>query len=245
MHVVVQFWDRYYIDIRGGFSMVVILAVDDDIHTLELISIFLSNTGYSVVKARNGKEGLALIEKEMPDLAIVDVMMPEMDGLTLTKIIREQYDFPVLLLTAKGGLEDKEKGYLAGSDDYLVKPFEPKELLFRIRAILRRYDKTSDANIQVGNMLINRKSFEVQIGEELLVLPLKEFELLTKLASKPNQVFTRDQLIEAVWGIDFEGEEQTLSVHIKRIRERLAKTPTDVQIKTVRGIGYKLEGTHA
>lgn len=222
--------------------MVVILAVDDDVHTLDLISIFLSNTGYRVVKAGNGKEGLALIKKEVPDLAIIDVMMPEMDGLTLTKIIREQYDFPVLLLTAKGRLEDKEKGYLAGSDDYLVKPFEPKELLFRIRAILRRYDKTSDANIQVGNMLINRKSFEVQIGEELLVLPLKEFELLSKLASKLNQVFTRDQLIEAVWGIDFEGEEQTLSVHIKRIRERLAKTQTDVQIKTVRGIGYKLEG---
>lgn len=224
--------------------MVVILAVDDDVHTLELISIFLSNTGYRVVKAGNGKEGLALIEKEVPDLAIIDVMMPEMDGLTLTKIIREQYDLPVLLLTAKGRLEDKEKGYLAGSDDYLVKPFEPKELLFRIRAILRRYDKTSDANIQVGNMLINRKSFEVQIGEELLVLPLKEFELLSKLASKLNQVFTRNQLIEAVWGIDFEGEEQTLSVHIKRIRERLAKTQTDVQIKTVRGIGYKLEGNH-
>lgn len=224
--------------------MVVILAVDDDVHTLELISIFLSNTGYRVVKAGNGKEGLALIEKEVPDLAIIDVMMPEMDGLTLTKIIREQYDFPVLLLTAKGRLEDKEKGYLAGSDDYLVKPFEPKELLFRIRAILRRYDKTSDANIQVGNMLINRKSFEVQIGEELLVLPLKEFELLSKLASKLNYVFTRDQLIEAVWGIDFEGEEQTLSVHIKRIRERLAKTQTDVQIKTVRGIGYKLEGNY-
>ena len=224
--------------------MVVILAVDDDMHMLELISIFLTNTGYRVVKARNGKEGLALIEKEMPDLAIVDVMMPEMDGLTLTKIIREQYDFPILLLTAKGRLEDKEKGYLAGSDDYLVKPFEPKELLFRIRAILRRYDKTSDANIQVGNMLINRKSFVVQIGEEILVLPLKEFELLSKLASKPNQVFTRDQLIEAVWGIDFEGEEQTLSVHIKRIRERLAKTQTDIEIKTVRGMGYKLEGMH-
>ena len=231
-------------ELRRGIWMVVILAVDDDVHTLELISIFLSNTGYRVVKAGNGKEGLALIEKEAPDLAIIDVMMPEMDGLTLTKIIREQYDFPVLLLTAKGRLEDKEKGYLAGSDDYLVKPFEPKELLFRIRAILRRYDKTSDANIQVGNMLINRKSFEVQIGEELLVLPLKEFELLSKLASKLNQVFTRDQLIEAVWGIDFEGEEQTLSVHIKRIRERLAKTQTDVQIKTVRGIGYKLEGNH-
>ncbi|WP_411747743.1 response regulator transcription factor, partial [Psychrobacillus psychrotolerans] len=123
----------------------------------------------------------------------------------------------------------------------LVKPFEPKELLFRIRAILRRYDKTSDVNIRFGNMLINRKSFEVLVGEEILVLPLKEFELLSKLASKPNQVFTRDQLIETVWGIDFEGDEQTLSVHIKRVRERLTKLETSVQITTIRGVGYKLE----
>lgn len=227
---------------RGRVFVVVILAVDDDVHTLDLITIYLSQTGYRVMKATNGIEGLSLIEKEAPDMAIVDVMMPKMNGLDLTKIIREQYDFPVLLLTAKGRLEDKEKGYLAGSDDYLVKPFEPKELLFRIRAILRRYDKTSDVNIQVGNMLINRRSFEVHIGEEILVLPLKEFELLSKLALKPNQVFTRDQLIESVWGIDFEGDEQTLSVHIKRLRERLSKIKTDVQITTIRGIGYKLEG---
>ena len=221
--------------------MVVILAVDDDIHTLELISIYLSQSGYRVIKAKNGKEGLDILEYELPDLAIIDVMMPIMDGFQLTKIIREQYNIPVLLLTAKGKLEDKEKGYIAGSDDYLVKPFEPKELLFRIRAILRRYDKTSDVNIRIGNMLINRKSFEVQVGEEVLVLPLKEFELLSKLASKPNQVFTRDQLIETVWGVDFEGDEQTLSVHIKRIRERLTKLETAIQITTVRGIGYKLE----
>ncbi|MEK5205462.1 response regulator transcription factor [Psychrobacillus sp. FSL H8-0510] len=221
--------------------MAVILAVDDDIHTLELISIYLSQSGYRVIKAVNGTEGLHMLERQLPDLAIIDVMMPVMDGLQLTRLIREQYNIPVLLLTAKGKLEDKEKGYIAGSDDYLVKPFEPKELLFRIRAILRRYDKTSDVNIRFGNMLINRKSFEVLVGEEILVLPLKEFELLSKLASKPNQVFTRDQLIETVWGIDFEGDEQTLSVHIKRIRERLTKLETAVQITTVRGVGYKLE----
>lgn len=221
--------------------MAVILAVDDDIHTLELISIYLSQSGYRVIKAVNGTEGLHMLERQLPDLAIIDVMMPVMDGLQLTRLIREQYNIPVLLLTAKGKLEDKEKGYIAGSDDYLVKPFEPKELLFRIRAILRRYDKTSDVNIRFGNMLINRKSFEVLVGEEILVLPLKEFELLSKLASKPNQVFTRDQLIETVWGIDFEGDEQTLSVHIKRVRERLTKLETSVQITTVRGVGYKLE----
>lgn len=221
--------------------MAVILAVDDDIHTLELISIYLSQSGYRVIKAVNGTEGLHMLERQLPDLAIIDVMMPVMDGLQLTRLIREQYNIPVLLLTAKGKLEDKEKGYIAGSDDYLVKPFEPKELLFRIRAILRRYDKNSDVNIRFGNMLINRKSFEVLVGEEILVLPLKEFELLSKLASKPNQVFTRDQLIETVWGIDFEGDEQTLSVHIKRVRERLTKLETSVQITTIRGVGYKLE----
>lgn len=221
--------------------MAVILAVDDDIHTLELISIYLSQSGYRVIKAVNGTEGLHMLERQLPDLAIIDVMMPVMDGLQLTRLIREHYNIPVLLLTAKGKLEDKEKGYIAGSDDYLVKPFEPKELLFRIRAILRRYDKTSDVNIRFGNMLINRKSFEVLVGEEILVLPLKEFELLSKLASKPNQVFTRDQLIETVWGIDFEGDEQTLSVHIKRVRERLTKLETSVQITTIRGVGYKLE----
>ena len=221
--------------------MVVILAVDDDLHTLELISIYLSQSGYRVIKAVNGKDGLNMLERELPDIAIIDVMMPVMDGLQLTKLVREQYNIPVLLLTAKGKLEDKEKGYIAGSDDYLVKPFEPKELLFRIRAILRRYDKTSDVNIRIGNLLINRKSFELQVGDEVLVLPLKEFELLSKLASKPNQVYTRDQLIENVWGIDFEGDEQTLSVHIKRVRDRLSKLKTTVQITTVRGIGYKLE----
>jgi len=221
--------------------VVVILAVDDDLHTLELISIYLSQSGYRVIKAVNGKDGLNMLERELPDIAIIDVMMPVMDGLQLTKLVREQYNIPVLLLTAKGKLEDKEKGYIAGSDDYLVKPFEPKELLFRIRAILRRYDKTSDVNIRIGNLLINRKSFELQVGDEVLVLPLKEFELLSKLASKPNQVYTRDQLIENVWGIDFEGDEQTLSVHIKRVRDRLSKLKTTVQITTVRGIGYKLE----
>lgn len=153
--------------------MAVILAVDDDIHTLELISIYLSQSGYRVIKAVNGTEGLHMLERQLPDLAIIDVMMPVMDGLQLTRLIREQYNIPVLLLTAKGKLEDKEKGYIAGSDDYLVKPFEPKELLFRIRAILRRYDKTSDVNIRFGNMLINRKSFEVIVGEEILVLQFK------------------------------------------------------------------------
>lgn len=221
--------------------MLKILVVDDDPHILELVHIQLVQAGYAVQKAQNGEEALGMIEEEEPDLAIVDVMMPGMDGYTLTRKIRSNYEIPVLLLTAKGELEDKEKGFLAGSDDYVVKPFEPKELQFRVNAILRRYDKALDAFIQAGPLRINRRSYEVSIGNKTLLLPLKEFELLSLLASRPNQVFQRELLLERVWGYDYEGDEQTLNVHIKRIREKLQKLTVDVKIVTVRGVGYKIE----
>lgn len=220
--------------------MIKILAVDDDIKILNLVSIHLSGAGYTVIKAKNGVEALDLIEDEFPDLAVVDVMMPKMDGYTLTKKLRE-LDIPVLLLTAKGELEDKEKGFIAGSDDYVVKPFEPKEILFRIQAILRRYDKSVDPFIEVGSMKINRQSYEVMIGKKTLFLPLKEFELLSVLASRVNYVCTREFLIERVWGIDFEGDDQTLNVHVKRVREKLRSLSSDIWITTIRGVGYKLE----
>lgn len=221
--------------------MLKILVVDDDSHILDLVSIQLTQAGYAVQKASNGFEALELIEKEYPDLAVVDVMMPGMDGYTLTRKIRSLTDIPVLLLTAKGELEDKERGFLSGSDDYMVKPFEPKELQFRINAILRRYDKAVDAFIAAGPLEINRQSYEVSIGNKTLFLPLKEFELLSVLASRPNHVFTRELLLERVWGYDYEGDEQTLNVHIKRIREKLGKLTDEVKIVTVRGVGYKLE----
>lgn len=142
-----------------------ILVVDDDPNILELVNIHLVQAGYSVMKAPNGEEALKLVETDLPDLAVVDVMMPGMDGYTLTQRLREE-DLPVLLLTAKGELEDKERGFLAGSDDYVVKPFEPKELLFRINAILRRYDKAVDAVIQAGPLKINRQSYEVSVGKK-------------------------------------------------------------------------------
>jgi two-component system, OmpR family, response regulator len=215
--------------------------VDDDKNILDLVSIHLTQAGYQVFKALNGIQALGILQNEYPDLAIVDVMMPGISGLELTRKIKEDRDLPVLLLTSKGELEDKEKGFLAGSDDYLVKPFEPKELLFRIAAILRRYDKPADTMLQVGSVSINRKRFEVSAGSSTLLLPLKEFELLSLLASKPNQVFERAAIMETIWGYDYEGDEQTLTTHIKRIRERLAKIAGDVQIVTVRGVGYKLE----
>lgn len=218
-----------------------ILVADDDKNILELVSIHLTRAGYRVLKAENGVQALGILQTEFPDLAVVDVMMPGMSGFELTKKIRSDHDIPVLLLTAKGELGDKEQGFLAGSDDYMVKPFEPKELLFRIAAILRRYDKPADSIIQAGSVTINRKSFEVTAGSNTLFMPLKEFEVLALLASKPNQVFMRAAIMESVWGYDYEGDEQTLNTHIKRIRERLAKIAGDIEIVTVRGIGYKLE----
>ncbi|KXH78311.1 response regulator transcription factor [Sporosarcina sp. HYO08] len=218
-----------------------ILVVDDDPNILQLVKIQLQDAGYVVLQATNGYEALEILANDRPDLAIVDVMMPGMDGFTVTKEFKRTTDIPVLLLTAKGELEDKERGFLAGSDDYVVKPFEPKELLFRIHAILRRYDKAADDLIQAGSLMINRQSYEVSVGYKVLLLPLKEFELLSLLASRPNQVFTRDILLERVWGFDYEGDEQTLNVHIKRIRGKLDQLTKDVVISTVRGVGYKLE----
>lgn len=218
-----------------------ILIVDDDKNILDLVRIHLTQAGYQVLKAENAVQALGVLEMEIPDLAVVDVMMPGMNGYELTKRIRDQLDIPVLLLTAKGELEDKEKGFLSGSDDYMVKPFEPKELLFRIAAILRRYDKPSETILRVGSMTINRKSYEVSVGQSILLMPLKEFEVLALLATRPNQVFERADIMEKIWGYDYDGDEQTLNTHIKRIRERLAKFATGVEIVTIRGVGYKLE----
>ena len=191
--------------------------------------------------AKYGEKAKTLLHKERYDLAIVDIMMPIVDGYELTKYIRKNYDIPVILLTAKGQLEDKEKGFLSGTDDYVVKPFEPKELLFRIQAILRRYEKSVDPIIEVGSMRIDQQSYEVAFGNKTLFLPLKEFELLSVLASRVNHVFTRELLIERVWGFDYEGDDQTLNVHIKRLREKLRNFSSEVKITTVRGVGYKLE----
>lgn len=219
-----------------------LLIVDDDMNILRLVTIYLSEQGYQVFQAKEGMEALAILKKEACDLAIVDVMMPFMDGYALTKEIRKQYDIPIILLTAKNQIEDKEQGFQAGTDDYLVKPFEPKELSFRIKALLRRYDHQTDESIQrIGSTTINKKSYEVQIGNRTLLLPLKEFELLSYLISNPKQVFSREHLIEQIWGLDFEGDERTVDVHIKRLRECFTKLTDDFQIKTVRGVGYLLE----
>lgn len=219
-----------------------ILIVDDDVNVLTLLDIHLSEQGYTVYRAKEGLEALELLNKNACDLAVVDVMMPFMDGYTLTQEIRSRFNIPIILLTAKSQIEDKEQGFQAGTDDYLVKPFEQKELSFRIKALLRRYDhKTDESILTIGSTTVNKQSYEVTIGNRTILLPLKEFELLYFLMSKPMQVFTRDQLIERIWGLDYEGDERTVDVHIKRLRERFSKLTDDFQIKTVRGVGYSLE----
>ncbi|MBS4190840.1 response regulator transcription factor [Bacillus sp. FJAT-49705] len=221
--------------------MKTILVADDDQHVRYLVKELLMKEGFRIVEAENGVKALEMLESQLCELAIVDIMMPVMDGYKLTEEIRKSYDIPVVLLTAKSQIEDKEKGYLSGTDDYLVKPFEPKELLFRVNALLRRYGKVTETNIRIGSMFINKKSYEVEWNGKTYILPLKEFELLYYLASRPNQVFGRGQLIENVWGMDYEGDERTVDVHIKRLRERFAQAENDFSIKTIRGIGYSLE----
>ncbi|MBV6682727.1 response regulator transcription factor [Rossellomorea marisflavi] len=220
-----------------------ILVVDDDLDIQRLVSIHLTKEGYHVLKASDADTALHLLEEERVDLAIVDVMMPGMNGFDLTKILTEDLSIPVILLTAKGQLEDKEKGFLSGTEDYIVKPFEPKELLFRVQVILRRYERSMRDEIVMGNTSINRKTFEVVINQETLILPLKEFEILYTLMGRANKVTSRGLLIEEIWGLEEEGTELRLNTHMNRIRDRLKKHGSSVEIHTVRGVGYRLEGS--
>lgn len=218
-----------------------VLVVDDDPHIRELLHFYLRREGYDVLTAADGEEALEVLEKNPAHLAIVDIMMPNMDGYELCEKLRNVYDIPIMMLTAKGEITDKEKAFLAGTDDYIVKPFEPKEVLFRTKALLRRYNMVNQEIIQFGNTVINRKSYEVTSNGKVIELPLREFELLAQLGSFPGRTFTREQLIELVWGLDFIGSDRTIDVHIKRIRERFKGVDDAFSIQTVRGLGYKLE----
>lgn len=223
--------------------MIRILTVDDDIPMLSFVASELRQEGYEVIEATSGEQALLHLETESVDLAIVDVMMPGIDGFELTKTMRSDYNLPVILLTARHHIEDKERGFLAGSDDYLVKPFESKELFYRVKAILRRYNHPDDELFTIGSLTIDLKSYEIKSTNGTLLIPLKEFELLALMASRPRQVVSRDSIIENVWGLDFQGDEQTINVHIKRLRKRLERFAPDVKITTLRGVGYKLEVT--
>ncbi|MDA5106789.1 MULTISPECIES: response regulator transcription factor [Brevibacillus] len=221
--------------------MATILVVDDDPHIRELVGVFLREEGFTVLEAADGREALALLETTRADLVILDIMMPNMDGWQLCRELRELYDTPLLMLTAKGETSQKIKGFQLGTDDYLVKPFEPLELVARVKALLRRYRIAVSQRVQIGELLLDRKTYEAQVGDKQVTLPLKEFELLFKLASYPGKTFSREQLIEQIWGYDYEGDERTVDVHIKRLRERFPEERHSFRISTIRGLGYRLE----
>lgn len=218
-----------------------ILIVDDDVHIRELIKVFLINEGFVVVEASDGVEALTRLDTIKADLVILDIMMPNMDGWQLCRELRESYDIPLLMLTAKNEMSQKIKGFDLGTDDYLVKPFDPLELVVRVKALLRRYRIATSQVVQVGKLIMKRKTYEVTVGNETLTIPLKEFELLYKLASYPGQTVSRERLIEDIWGYDFDGNERTLDVHISRLRERFPENRCSIKIRTIRGLGYRLE----
>jgi two-component system, OmpR family, response regulator len=218
-----------------------ILIVDDDPHLRELARVFLQREGFIIVEAVDGTEALAKLETIRADMVIMDIMMPQMDGWELCRQLRMSYDVPILMLTAKGETSQKLKGFQIGADDYLVKPFEPLELVARIKALLKRYRIVTSQTIRVGELHMDRKTFEVSVRGEPVTLPLKEFELLFKLAGSPGRTFSRDQLIEDIWGYDFDGNERTLDVHINRLRDRFPEDRHSFRIRTIRGLGYRLE----
>ncbi|GIN41714.1 response regulator transcription factor [Heyndrickxia sp. FSL K6-6286] len=218
-----------------------LLIVDDDSYIRELVLLFLKKEGFELYEASDGKQALNIMEKMKMDLAIIDIMMPNMDGWQLCQEIREYSDIPILMLTAKGETTQKVKGFELGADDYLVKPFEPIELVARVKALLKRYNITISQTVEIGGFTLNRRTHEISFYDQDFTIPLKEFELLFKLASYPGKTFSREQLIEDIWGYDYEGDERTVDVHIKRLRERFSDQEFPFRIKTIRGLGYRLE----
>lgn len=222
-----------------------ILVVDDDANIVKLIKLYLEKEDYTVCTASDGIEAIDVWKRENPALIVLDIMMPKLDGNGVCREIRKTSDVPIIMLTAKGETFDKVLGLELGADDYLVKPFEPKELLARIKAILRRSESKSDRSeektVKFDKLEVNLTNYELKLGDRILEIPPKELELLYFLASNPNRVFTREQLLEEVWGFDYFGDSRTVDVHIKRLREKLEAVETNWQLKTVWGVGYKFE----
>lgn len=221
--------------------MTTCLIVDDDPKILDYVSTYLEREGLQTITQPSAEKALTYLEAHSVDIGIVDIMMEGMNGFELCKVLKEDYEMPVIMLTARDALSDKERAYLTGTDDYVTKPFEIKELMFRIKAVLRRYNINSNSEITLNNLTINQPYLEIQANGKTMNLPNKEFQLLFLLASNFKQVFSRDDLIEKIWGFDYEGDERTIDVHIKRLRKKLEQLNADVTIKTVRGLGYKVD----
>ena len=216
-----------------------ILVADDDKHTRMLLRAVLESENYTVSTAENGEQALELLDREHIDLVILDVMMPEMDGYEFTRIVRQtDSTLPILMVTAKHLPEDEKKAFLVGTDDYITKPIDEEKLLLRIKALLRRARIVSEQRIVIGEVILDYNSFTVTRGDEVQVLPQKEFMLLYKLLSYPGQIFTRIQLMDEIWGTDSETGWETVTVHVGRLRKRFEGW-NEFEIVAVRGLGYK------
>jgi len=222
-----------------------VLIVEDDPNIRELLQMYLEKDGYAVTLAADGGQGLEKYRSIKPDLVLLDVMMPVMDGWAVCKAIRAEGDTPVIMLTAKGETDDKVMGLKSGADDYVTKPFEMKELLARIEAVLRRADRnceeTKSRRLVFDRLIIDMDAFELTVDGKKVDTPPKEMELLFYLASTPNRVYTRNQLLDEVWGFDYFGDSRTVDVHVKRLREKLEGVSEKWSVKTVWGVGYKFE----
>ncbi len=219
-----------------------ILVIDDDVNICELVRLYLEKEGWEVHTVYNGEKAVKVFSDIAPDIVILDIMLPGMDGWQVCREIRKISNIPIIMLSAKGETFDKVLGLELGADDYIVKPFEPKELVARTKAVLRRYEhKDVTHEIVYPNLVINKSDYTLKVMGKEIDVPPKELELLFFLASNPNKVFTREQLLERVWGFDFYGDSRTVDVHIKRLREKLNVPDQKWQLKTVWGVGYKFE----
>ncbi len=225
-------------------SMLKIMVVDDDRNICELLRLYLEKEGYETLIAENGMSALSLFEAEQPDLILLDVMMPQLDGWQVCRELRKTSDVPIIMLTAKGEVFDKVLGLELGADDYVVKPFETKEVMARIKAVLRRSGAQGHKKmreLRFDKLTINMETFEMRVDGKVVDTPPKEMELIYHLASNPNRVYTRDQLLDEVWGFEYYGDSRTVDVHVKRLREKLDGISPQWTLKTVWGVGYKFE----
>lgn len=221
-----------------------ILVVDDDRNINELLRLYLEKEGYSVASTYDGVDAIKKFEDHKPDLVLLDIMLPGMDGWQVCREIRKKSEKPVIMITAKGETFDKVLGLELGADDYIVKPFDAKEVVARIKAVLRRYSGAENdtvKEVRYDNLVVNLTNYELRVAGQLVDAPPKELELLYHLASNPNRVYTRDQLLDEVWGFEYYGDSRTVDVHIKRLREKLEGKSDQWSLKTVWGVGYKFE----
>ncbi len=219
-----------------------ILIVEDDSNIRELLSLYLEQEGYHIETAQDGAEGLRAYKRVHPDLILLDLMMPVMDGTQMIRELRTFSKTPVVVLTAKGEVYDKVALLELGADDYITKPFEMREVIARVRAVMRRYEQDAgEPKLMFENLSIDKQSYNIVVKGQKMEIPPKEIELLYFLASSPNRVFTRAQLLDDVWGFDYFGDTRTVDVHVKRLREKLQGVSDQWEIKTVWGVGYKFE----